>query len=132
MYCCKFARSCVLAHPSDGHADRNELVWKTYWFGLWILSSIVCTCYNFAWDVLVDWKLFTNASSTGCDCVVREELVFQNVVGPLFYFIYLKLQTKTRIVFFSFDRFLVAKYLRVSHKTAELLNLRMLNSLDSI
>lgn len=50
------------------------------WFYVWIVASIVSSCYSYTWDIKMDWGLFD--SNRGENKFLREEIVYTKV-NPL-------------------------------------------------
>ncbi|XP_040150932.1 xenotropic and polytropic retrovirus receptor 1 isoform X1 [Anopheles arabiensis] len=46
------------------------------WFYLWILASIVSSCYAYTWDIKMDWGLFDSKSSD--NKFLRDEVVYSS------------------------------------------------------
>lgn len=47
------------------------------WFYLWILASVVSSCYAYTWDIKMDWGLMD--SHPGDNKCLREEIVYSKV-----------------------------------------------------
>lgn len=45
---------------------------------LWIISSIVSSCYAYTWDIKMDWGLFDK--NAGENTFLREEVVYSSTV----------------------------------------------------
>ncbi|XP_008472751.2 xenotropic and polytropic retrovirus receptor 1-like, partial [Diaphorina citri] len=45
-------------------------------FYLWILSSIISSCYSYMWDIRMDWGLFDD--NTGEYTLLRDEIVYSS------------------------------------------------------
>ncbi|XP_058829753.1 solute carrier family 53 member 1 isoform X1 [Topomyia yanbarensis] len=53
---------------------RYEKSTDNPWFYLWIISSIVSSCYAYTWDIKMDWGLFDSKSSD--NKFLRDEVVY--------------------------------------------------------
>lgn len=49
------------------------------YFYLWIIASIMSSCFTYTWDVKLDWGLFD--SNTGENKFLREEIVYSSPVS---------------------------------------------------
>lgn len=49
---------------------------KNPFFYLWLLASILSSCYSYTWDIKMDWGLFDN--SAGENKYLREEIVYSS------------------------------------------------------
>lgn len=47
------------------------------WFYLWILASVVSSCYAYTWDIKMDWGLMD--TNPGDNKFLREEIVYSSV-----------------------------------------------------
>lgn len=45
---------------------------------LWIISSIISSCYAYTWDIKMDWGLFDK--NAGENTFLREEVVYSSTV----------------------------------------------------
>lgn len=46
---------------------------------LWIISSIISSCYAYTWDIKMDWGLFDK--NAGENTFLREEVVYSSTVS---------------------------------------------------
>lgn len=46
---------------------------------LWIVASIISSCYAYTWDIKMDWGLFDKAA--GENKFLREEIVYSSTVS---------------------------------------------------
>lgn len=49
------------------------------YFYLWIIASIMSSCFTYTWDVKLDWGLFD--SNAGENKFLREEIVYSSPVS---------------------------------------------------
>lgn len=49
------------------------------YFYLWILASIISSCYAYTWDIKMDWGLFDKKA--GDNKFLREEIVYSSAVS---------------------------------------------------
>jgi len=61
--------------PSANYASTfdNPYTW------LWIIASIVSSCYAYTWDIKMDWGLFDK--NAGENTFLREEVVYSSTVS---------------------------------------------------
>lgn len=62
---------CVLTATYGPDADNP-------YFHLWVLASIISSCYAYTWDIKLDWGLFD--SKAGDNKFLREEIVYSSTV----------------------------------------------------
>lgn len=60
---------------------------------LWILSSVISSCYAYTWDIKMDWGLFDKNANE--NKFLREEIVYSSTVSILWHFVQLM-----RLIFF--------------------------------
>ena len=65
----------VLCYVPD---DYEDLLDNPYLY-LWVLASIVSSCYAYTWDIKMDWGLFDK--SAGENKFLREETVYSSTVS---------------------------------------------------
>uniref|UniRef100_A0A1Q3F8F7 Putative small molecule transporter n=1 Tax=Culex tarsalis TaxID=7177 RepID=A0A1Q3F8F7_CULTA len=71
----------IFATLRSFHASEYEDAFDNPYLWLWLLSSIVSSCYAYTWDIKMDWGLFDkNAGENTC---LREEIVYST---PFFYY----------------------------------------------
>lgn len=46
---------------------------------LWIVSSVISSCYAYTWDIKMDWGLFDK--NAGENTFLREEIVYSSTVS---------------------------------------------------
>ncbi|XP_055527138.1 xenotropic and polytropic retrovirus receptor 1 [Wyeomyia smithii] len=63
------------------HASEYEDAFDNPYLWLWILSSVVSSCYAYTWDIKMDWGLFDK--NAGENTFLREEIVYST---PFFYY----------------------------------------------
>ncbi|CAG0919218.1 unnamed protein product [Notodromas monacha] len=64
----------LLSTLNSENKDEFSSADKNPYFYLWILASIVSSCYAYTWDVRMDWGLLE--SSSGDNKFLREEIVY--------------------------------------------------------
>jgi hypothetical protein len=65
---------CYIADEYEDSLDNPYLY-------LWVLASIVSSCYAYTWDIKMDWGLFDK--SAGENKFLREETVYSSTVSIL-------------------------------------------------
>lgn len=58
--------------------DYTDPMDNPYLF-LWIIASIISSCYAYTWDIKMDWGLFDKAA--GENKFLREEIVYSSTVS---------------------------------------------------
>lgn len=68
---------CLFSFMLANYANTfdNPYTW------LWIISSIVSSCYSYTWDIKMDWGLFDK--NAGENTFLREEVVYSSTVSRL-------------------------------------------------
>ncbi|XP_058445291.1 solute carrier family 53 member 1 [Malaya genurostris] len=71
----------IFATLRSYHASEYEDSFDNPYLWLWILSSVVSSCYAYTWDIKMDWGLFDK--NAGENTFLREEIVYST---PFFYY----------------------------------------------
>ncbi|XP_058830240.1 solute carrier family 53 member 1 [Topomyia yanbarensis] len=71
----------IFATLRSYHASKYEDTYDNPYLWLWILSSVVSSCYAYTWDIKMDWGLFDK--NAGENTFLREEIVYST---PFFYY----------------------------------------------
>ena len=61
--------------------DQYESSKDNPWFYLWVIASIISSCYAYTWDIKMDWGLFD--SKPGDNQFLREEIVYSYTVSVI-------------------------------------------------
>lgn len=71
----------IFATLRSYYASSYENTFDNPFTTLWLLSSVLSSCYAYAWDIKMDWGLFD--SNAGENKFLREEIVYSSTVGFL-------------------------------------------------
>lgn len=66
-----FIRCCFKGYYANSF--DNPYTW------LWIVASVVSSCYAYTWDIKMDWGLFDK--NAGENTFLREEVVYSSTVS---------------------------------------------------
>ena len=58
---------------------KYETVSENPYFYLWVMASILSSCYAYTWDIKMDWGLFDKKA--GDNKYLREEIVYSSTVS---------------------------------------------------
>jgi hypothetical protein len=61
------------------YLGEYRLTSENPYFYLWVLSSILSSCYAYTWDIKMDWGLFDKKA--GDNKYLREEIVYSSTVS---------------------------------------------------
>ncbi|XP_052895260.1 xenotropic and polytropic retrovirus receptor 1 homolog isoform X3 [Anopheles moucheti] len=64
----------TISNWSHAEGDQYAKSSDNPWFYLWIVASIVSSCYAYTWDIKMDWGLFDSKSSD--NKFLRDEVVY--------------------------------------------------------
>jgi len=59
--------------------DKYETVSENPYFYLWVMASVLSSCYAYTWDIKMDWGLFDKKA--GDNKYLREEIVYSSTVS---------------------------------------------------
>ena len=59
--------------------DKYQTVSENPYFYLWVMASILSSCYAYTWDIKMDWGLFDKKA--GDNKYLREEIVYSSTVS---------------------------------------------------
>jgi hypothetical protein len=62
--------------PATGSYKKSS---DNPWFYLWVIASIISSCYAYTWDIKMDWGLFDQKA--GDNQFLREEIVYSSTVS---------------------------------------------------
>ncbi|XP_052868555.1 xenotropic and polytropic retrovirus receptor 1 isoform X1 [Anopheles cruzii] len=71
----------IFATLRNANSYRYEDSFDNVFLWLWLLSSVVSSCYAYTWDIKMDWGLFDR--NAGENTFLREEIVYSM---PFFYY----------------------------------------------
>ncbi|XP_055586228.1 xenotropic and polytropic retrovirus receptor 1 [Uranotaenia lowii] len=71
----------IFATLRNFHASKYEDAYDNPYLWLWLLSSVISSCYAYTWDIKMDWGLFDK--NAGENTFLREEIVYST---PFFYY----------------------------------------------
>lgn len=95
------AKKSIETYMSVENTKSNRLLMKYYqknfvadkddsaetgvnlFFYLWIVASIISSCYAYTWDIKLDWGLFD--AKAGDNKFLREEIVYSSTVSIKIY-----------------------------------------------